>query len=473
MGHLTAASQINKTRSRSASRVCAGCPTPVPLALKFWFPSMSPAEIVDAFSGWGYSISPEQVSRPTSDFVLGVYSACLEQVTGITMDSLQESVEQSLATTENPEIYSQALVHNLMLYHFQRFANAAKINDFSSKDLYFPDPDRTRSIFSAFINFIKFSEQSETFINRLRDQSTAVIKERQAVSEEIVELEHRMTEFKVKRAEDEPKCQTLREENAALLEQVISYKERQMGFLQDIENLKQEKAALVAEKEKVTTEMSVATENINRTRSRIVQSPERIKRNINTMGNTAAEDKRTVAANEAKTRDLQTKIAALLNIEKDVRSCVEQLQTIEKEVRALDAAQKELGDLRDTLDRKHGERAELVMRRERVHKQLSNAQEKLERAQRHVEDKRLASQQTIERLQREYEEMSVERRDNDRQVEELRAEADEIERKMADHMKTSQAELNELLTEYWKLRHETEVYMETLANKLGMQVRST
>ena len=67
---------------------------------------------------------------------------------------------------------------------------------------------------------------------------------------------------------------------------------------------------------------------------------------------------------------------------------------------------------------------------QRVHKQFSNAQEKLERAQRHVEDKRLASQQTIERLQREYEEMSVERRDNDRQVEELRAEANEIERKV-------------------------------------------
>ena len=63
---------------------------------------------------------------------------------------------------------------------------------------------------------------------------------------------------------------------------------------------------------------------------------------------------------------------------------------------------------------------------------------------------------------------------------------------MAEHMKISQAEINELWTEYWKLRHETgkfwylllyqvlsthrtssEVYMETLANKLGMQVRST
>ncbi|CDO69122.1 hypothetical protein BN946_scf185042.g24 [Trametes cinnabarina] len=396
----------------------------------FWFPSLPISEVVDAFTGWGYSVSPEQVARPTSDFVLGVYCACVEQLTGITLETLQEPMEQALATTENPDMYSQALAHNLLLFHIQRFASAAKIQDFSAKDIYFPDPDRTRSIFSAFINFIKFSEQSEVFINRLRNQSTAVMKERQAVMQETAELEQRMTDFKVKRAEDEPKCEALRQENAALMEQVIAYKDRQMGFLQEVESLKQEKSAL----EKVTSEMATVSENINRTRSRIVQSPERIKRNISTMGHTAAEEKRTIAANEAKTRDLQTKIAALLNIEKAshslIRSAFDVMPVIEKEMRALDAAQKELGDLKDTLDRKKGERAELVMRRERVHKQFSNAQEKLERAQRHAEDKRIASQQTIERLQREYEEMSVERRDNDRQVEELRAEADEIERKV-------------------------------------------
>lgn len=62
---------------------------------------------------------------------------------------------------------------------------------------------------------------------------------------------------------------------------------------------------------------------------------------------------------------------------------------------------------------------------------------------------------------------------------------------MNDHMRQSQLELNELLKEYRKLRHATgtlptlffstilkhkcsiEVYMETLANKLDMQVTST
>jgi hypothetical protein len=64
-------------------------------------------------------------------------------------------------------------------------------------------------------------------------------------------------------------------------------------------------------------------------------------------------------------------------------------------------------------------------------KQLANAREKIERTQQHIEDKRLASQQAIERLEKEYQNMAIERRDTDKHNEELRAEADEIERKVS------------------------------------------
>jgi kinetochore protein Nuf2 len=128
-------------------------------------------------------------------------------------------------------------------------------------------------------------------------------------------------------------------------------------------------------------EINVVSDTIARTRSRIVQSPERIKRTITVMGETAIEDKRTVAMLETKSRDLQTKINALLNIEKvrllvsftcrqglndiqDVRSCVEQLQTVEKEVQSLEASQKELADLKDHLDEKKIERSELNLKHE-------------------------------------------------------------------------------------------------------------
>lgn len=98
---------------------------------------MSVAEIVDSFTGWGYSLSPEQVARPTSDFILGVYTACLSRVTGITLEILQDASEQPLSSMDNSvraptavrylqcrlltwlvqDVYSQALAHSLLLYH--------------------------------------------------------------------------------------------------------------------------------------------------------------------------------------------------------------------------------------------------------------------------------------------------------------------------------------------------------------------
>ncbi|KAI0736553.1 Nuf2 family-domain-containing protein [Fomitopsis betulina] len=440
---------------------------------QFWFPSMSVPEIVDAFTGWGFSVSNEQVAHPNTDFVMNIYCACLEQVTGLTASTLQPCVDSALDTVENKDLYSQALSHNLMLYHLQRFANAARFHDFTAKDIYAPEPERTRAIFSAFINFVKFCEQCEVFISGLRERSSAVIEERDRVAQRLVETKQKIVSIKAKRAEDEPKCEQLRQENTSMTEQLIKYKETQHAFLEKLEKLKQDIENLLQHKEGVNNETAIVTEKINRTKSRIVQDPERIKRNITTMSVTVNEDKKTVASHESKIRDLQAKIAALLNIEKDVRSCIEQLQMMEKESNALDVSQKALADLRDQLDQKKSERLELEMRRERVHKQLANAQVKLERAQQNAEEKRAQSHQTLERLQEEYEKMVVDRQVNDRKVEELRAEADEVERQMAEHLRKSQAELTELLTEYWRLRHETEVYMETLANKLGMQVRST
>ncbi|GLB35199.1 putative nuf2 family protein [Lyophyllum shimeji] len=439
------------------------------------FPQMSVGDIANALSGWGLSVSSEQLARPSADFVEGVYCACLQQVTDINVDALRDPVQNALSASsiEEKDLYASALTNNLLVYHLTRLAKAARVEDFNAKDIYHPERERTLLLLSAFINFVKFTEQyCNAFVKDLRDRSEAIIIERDEVSQQLAEIEQSIAAMKAKIAEDEPRCEQLRNDNNALRAKMIATKEFQTAAVQEVEKLKAEKNALVKRKEALNGEIASVSDAITRTRSRIVQSPERIKRTITAMSTTAVEDKKTVAMQEAKARDLQAKINALLNIEKDLRSCIEQLQTIEKEVRSLQISQKELADLRDHLDDKKIERNELKLRQQRVEKQLSNAHDKLERAQRHAEEKKLASQRTIERLQREYDEMAIERRDNDKQVEELRAEANEVEKKMAEHLKKGEAELNELLAEYWKLRHETDVYMETLANKLNMRVTS-
>lgn len=63
--------------------------------------------------------------------------------------------------------------------------------------------------------------------------------------------------------------------------------------------------------------------------------------------------------------------------------------------------------------------------------QLSKAEEKMARAQKHATDKRTASQQTLERLKQDYEKMALERQDNDKNVEQMRLQADEIEHEVS------------------------------------------
>jgi kinetochore protein Nuf2 len=127
---------------------------------------------------------------------------------------------------------------------------------------------------------------------------------------------------RAQRAKDEPKCEQLKEENAAATAQLLAAKEVHTGLTKDIEGLKIERAHLQARNESVNSEVALLMDSNSRTRSRIVQSPERIRRNIVTMGATTIEDKKTVASREAKARDLQAKISALVNIEKVMSSVV-------------------------------------------------------------------------------------------------------------------------------------------------------
>lgn len=59
-----------------------------------------------------------------------------------------------------------------------------------------PEPERTRNILSAIINFIKFAEEREHFVKKLRDQSITAQEERERTSQNIIELKRKIAEIK-------------------------------------------------------------------------------------------------------------------------------------------------------------------------------------------------------------------------------------------------------------------------------------
>src|SRR5260221_3309753 len=79
---------------------------------QYWYPNMGNAEIIDSLDSWGLSVTHHQLVKPTSEFVLSVYCACLQQVVDLSEESLQEPIQAALSSLDDPSTqpnFDQAL----------------------------------------------------------------------------------------------------------------------------------------------------------------------------------------------------------------------------------------------------------------------------------------------------------------------------------------------------------------------------
>ncbi|KDQ18130.1 hypothetical protein BOTBODRAFT_551037 [Botryobasidium botryosum FD-172 SS1] len=183
-------------------------------------------------------------------------------------------------------------------------------------------------------------------------------------------------------------------------------------------------------------------------------------------------ERSSLAANEAKSRALQAKLDHLAILEQDIRSIHELLGNINVEQAKLEEAIRSLEEFRNFMESKTIESRELTTKSEQLDRQIANAQERLERAQRHGHDKREASRQKIERLKAQYEEIALERHEKEKEQVSLKREIENTEQKISDFIALNQTEINNLLAENTELRHSVNVYMDTLATKLGLDFQS-
>jgi kinetochore protein Nuf2 len=114
--------------------------------------------------------------------------------------------------------------------------------------------------------------------------------------------------------------------------------------------------------------------------------------------------------------------------------------------------------LYDQRDKASVQKNALLLENETVTLQRENAEERLERMQRHQQDRQAAVAQMLERLRTENAQLVIERKENDKEVAELRGEADAIEHRMQVRQDKEQDEINDVLAVYWDLRQQTGVF---------------
>ncbi|KAF8582046.1 hypothetical protein K439DRAFT_179824 [Ramaria rubella] len=289
------------------------------MAASFSYPNVELQEIAAVVHTWGYAITEDDLRPPKGlkpEVVQMVYACAIQKLTGLTIMELEQSAERSLAVLDEwQELIAHSARLHVLLYHATRVADGAGIDDFSMMDLVTPNFGRTHKILSAIINFGRFSEERLPFVERLQQQYTKASEERDDLQQEIQDLHQKLNDHKAKLKADEPICAQLIIENQGLTAKLRDLYEEQNAVFQEAEALKVERDNLVTRKAGIQDEINVALDTNSRTKARIVQSPERLKRIIATMGDNVVEERRNIAANEAKARALKFKLDTLATYE--------------------------------------------------------------------------------------------------------------------------------------------------------------
>ena len=72
----------------------------------------------------------------------------------------------------------------------------AKIPDFDLGDIATPEPHRTRSHLSAFINLIRFIEEQEPYLASIRSRSLALAQDRERATTAFLEVQQKASAIK-------------------------------------------------------------------------------------------------------------------------------------------------------------------------------------------------------------------------------------------------------------------------------------
>lgn len=398
------------------------------------FPELKTPEILQCMADLRVPLSEADLAKPGPPAVQRVFEAFLEifmggaraqralDITGqyqqlnqqqqsqnIDGNAASHGVAAALQVLEYPEIHLDAVSLIAFYRQAQRLMWEVGVEDFSLRDLVRPEPPRLRLLLSAVINFAKFREEQLSVFEELSRRGEEAETERAKLMERETELRARIEAIRLQRHAEEPAVQTVKEQIAALVNELRELKRKQTALSAEIDSLKDRRQQLTDEQSRLGYLVSSARQDSAKLKSRIVHSPEKLLQILAEMTASIAAEKQSLQSLEKRSRDLQARLDQLVDLEKDLKRALHQLDQNEAAWKRADEAQRQCTELRDRAERQRADLRELEQRSGQLKRQHSLAAEKLGKLTSQQELKRQEFAERLTVLRKEYAGLSEER----------------------------------------------------------------
>ncbi|KAG8929256.1 kinetochore-associated Ndc80 complex subunit nuf2 [Tulasnella sp. 419] len=435
-------------------------------------PIMKAHEVVRMLSDWGLVFTVDEINKPSMHTVQVIYDTLMFELINIRVEDLEVPREAITQDLEYEFIYDEGLKMQMFFLLIKKLLQGAAFEKFTFQDIARPDGLRLRKIISSVRNMLAFKLEREDFTNSMLQKMEDARRREVELDAEEEALRQEYEQLLQQRAEEDAQIPEAKQRNQAARKALNQEHKNFEHVKKEVETTKKEAVAKRDRSTVLSSELQSAKQRNDRVASRIIQSPERLKRTIANLASTVEQERNTLEQNKAKARDFQVKLDQLAIIEQDFRLAEDLLLAISTEQERLEQCNRDLHDVRTHHNNRQIEYRELKTKAEQLERQLANAKEKLERVQRTSAEKREASMARLDILK---EKWAVVIKARDGMLAEhdlLRKEMEGIESEMAEYIKTNEKVLNDLMSEYWALRHDLDNYMNTLTTKFGLEIDS-
>jgi len=132
--------------------------------MSYSFPLLTGIDILECLSQMKISISKENLTEPSCEWVKSALENFIEFFTGKNIEYICSPKFNALNNFLHPELHEESIGFIVRHRFFQELSSSSGYHEFSLRDYFFPTFPKVRKIFSAIINFAKFREEFVIFL---------------------------------------------------------------------------------------------------------------------------------------------------------------------------------------------------------------------------------------------------------------------------------------------------------------------
>eukprot|EP00761_Pharyngomonas_kirbyi_P014701 gb/GECH01014731.1/.p1 GENE.gb/GECH01014731.1/~~gb/GECH01014731.1/.p1 ORF type:complete len:463 (+),score=153.02 gb/GECH01014731.1/:1-1389(+) len=429
---------------------------------KHSFPHLKTKEIIKVINSLEIKFSESDMREPSPVKMKEVYEAFVELTMDVAVQDLSQPHQSALENLEYSSLYDRALPELAFFHHLQKLMRAAGIKRFSMMDLMDPQPKRVKIILSALINFAKFREERFEKYSELTALADQYTDEKNRLESTHSDVMKNVTRYRQKREDEKPQVEEIEKEVSQLRQDFVDKQREAESSSKELKKIKREAKELVNQIEENKNTIATLEQEVSRLSAQIVPNPERLMKTLEELKRSVETTKENISKAENESLDLGTQKNMILRTRDEVNKCMEMLRDCQQNMEKYSEHMSEIKSIQVSIDNKGNKKNDLETKEMSLKRSIKRSEEKLERLERQIEQKKSTANMGLESAKRERSLIEDQLKQQHQELERNRAAGTERQRRIEELQRQHANDMDTLTSRYMQLENQVKAYHHSL-----------